>query len=413
MSNTPAAPPPAVPGAASAPTTPSFASLGLDAELLRAAQLAGYALPTPVQLAAIPAVLAGRDLRVRAETGSGKTAAFGLPLLQRLRASQRRHSARGNPVAVLVLVPTRELAVQIADVLGTLASALGTRLGVLAVYGGVSANPQMMALRGGVDVLVATPGRLLDLHRQNALSLSTLDALVLDEADRMLSLGFDDELREILALLPAQRQTLLFSATFSPSLDPLIAALLRDPLTIELAATATPQLIEQHVYEVDEARKTALLIYLIAERALRQVLVFVSAKQSADRLTNALNRADIRAAMFHGDKSQGARQRCLDEFRAGKLRVLIATDLAARGLDIEELPVVINYELPRSPNDYAHRIGRTGRAGRSGLALSLVCAAELQHWGVIEKRIKQRLPREHVVGFEPRVPAAEPRRSRS
>lgn len=394
----------------SPPESPSFAALGLDAELLRAAERAGYVVPTPVQIAAIPPILAGRDLRVRAETGSGKTAAFGLPLLQLLHAAPRARSARGNPVSVLVLVPTRELAIQIAEVLTALAATLSGRLDVLAVYGGVSANPQMMAMRGGADVLVATPGRLLDLHRQNALSLDALDALVLDEADRMMSLGFGEELDEILSLLPAQRQNLLFSATFSPSLDPLIAALLHDPLTVEVASTATPQQIEQHVYEVDQERKTALLIALIAERALRHVLVFVSAKQTADRLTNALNRAEIRAAMFHGDKSQGERQRCLDEFRSGKLRVLVATDLAARGLDIEDLPTVINYELPRSPNDYAHRIGRTGRAGKSGVAISLICAAELQHWRVIEKRMKQRLPREHVVGFEPRVIATDPRR---
>ena len=400
------------------PSAASFAELGLNPELLRAVELAGYAGPTPVQTAAIPAVLAGRDLRVRAQTGTGKTAAFGLPLLQRLSEHRSREqgsrrapgkSTRGNHVAVLVLVPTRELATQISEVLAALAQSLATSIKVLAVFGGVSPNPQMMALRGGADILVATPGRLLDLHRQNAVALGSLKTLVLDEADRMLSLGFHDELSEILALLPVRRQNLLFSATFPASLSVLTRTLLHDPLDIDLATEAAAALIEQRAYAVDQERKAALLIHLIELRDLHQVLVFVSAKKTGDALASKLRRAGLQAAVFHGDKSQAERGRCLDDFKSGGLRVLIATDLAARGLDIEDLPTVINFELPRSPNDYTHRIGRTGRAGRHGVAISLVCPAEYQHFGVIEKRMKLRLTREQVPGFEPHSGARPPR----
>jgi ATP-dependent RNA helicase RhlE len=372
----------------------AFDSLGLSAQLVRAAELAGYAGATSVQAAAIPAVLAGRDLRVRAETGSGKTAAFGLPLLQRLSERPHVRSARGNPVVALILAPTRELVMQIADVLGALARSLPARVKILSVYGGVSSNPQMMALRGGADILVATPGRLLDLHRQHAVELTALRALVLDEADRMLSLGFGAELGEILSLLPARRQNLLFSATFPPELSPLVQRMLHEPLEVDLAAATTPLSIEQRVYTVAPERKSGLLIHLIKEHDLRQVLVFVSVKKTGDALVAKLNRAQLHAAVFHADKSQTERQRWLGEFRSGRLRVLIATDLAARGLDIEELPAVINFELPRSPNDYTHRIGRTGRAGKSGVAITLLSPDEQQHFGVIEKRIKQKLGRE-------------------
>jgi superfamily II DNA/RNA helicase len=374
--------------------TSPFESLGLSAQLLRATERAGYREATPVQVATIPAVLAGRDVRARAETGSGKTAAFGLPLLQQLCAQPREHSARGNPVSALILAPTRELVIQIAEVLGDLARALQPRLKILSVYGGVSANPQMMALRGGAEILVATPGRLLDLHRHHAVELGALRVLVLDEADRMLSLGFSDEVSEVLALLPMQRQTMLFSATFPPELQPLVRALLRDPVEIELAPAATEVLIEQRVYAVAPERKSGLLVHLIEQLDLRQVLVFVSMKKTGDALATKLNRARLQSAVFHGDKSQYERQRVLDDFRSGRLRVLIATDLAGRGIDLEELPTVINFELPRSPNDYTHRIGRTGRAGKSGVAITLLCPADEQHFGVIEKRIKQRLKRE-------------------
>jgi ATP-dependent RNA helicase RhlE len=372
----------------------NFDTLGLSAQLLRAAELAGYSAATPVQAATIPAVLAGRDVRARAETGSGKTAAFGLPLLERLCERPRSHSARGNPVLVLILAPTRELVIQIAEVMGELARPLQPHIKILSVYGGVSSNPQMMAMRGGTEILVATPGRLLDLHRQHAVELASLRALVLDEADRMLSLGFSDEVGEILALLPAERQSLLFSATFPPELNPLVLKLLNDPVEIDLAPVATSALIEQRVYTVAPERKSGLLIHLIKEHELRQVLVFVSAKKTGDALVGKLNRAQLHAAVFHGDKSQAERQRVLGEFRSGRLRVLIATDLAGRGIDIEDLPAVINFELPRSPNDYTHRIGRTGRAGKSGVAITLLSPAEYQHFGVIEKRIKQRLGRE-------------------
>jgi len=383
-------------------STGSFATLGLKAPLLRAVEAAGYETPTPVQLAAIPAVLTGRDVLARAQTGSGKTAAFGLPLLQSIsdRDDSPTRGGRGNYAYALVLVPTRELAMQIDEALSALAEHLPTRTRVLAVFGGVSINPQMMALRGGVEILVATPGRLLDLCRNNAVQLSDTRVVVLDEADRMLSLGFADELAEVQSLLPAERQTLLFSATFPSELRTVIESTLRDPIEIELAAEPAPE-IEEHVYAVDEHRKSALTIHLLKERKAERALIFVSAKRSGDKLVEKLIRAGITAAVFHGDRSQAERTRCLGDFRAGKLRVLIATDLAARGIDIDDLPTVINYELPRSPNDYVHRIGRTGRAGKSGVALTLICLAEQHHFGVIEKRIKRKILRETVHGFEP------------
>jgi ATP-dependent RNA helicase RhlE len=388
----------------------SFRALGLCAELLRAMQAAGFERPTAVQQAVIAAALAGRDVLARAATGSGKTAAFGLPLLQRLHADRPERSPRGNPVAVLVLAPTRELVQQIAEVLRDFARHLPTRTRIVAAHGGSSINPQMLALRGGVDFVVATPGRLLDLDRRGALEWSRLRALVLDEGDRLLGPEFRDELTEVLLRLPARRQNLLFSATFPPPLRELARTLLRDPLEVGLAGSAPPAQegeprIEQHAYVVDPERKGALLVELIQQRELQQVLVFVSMKKTADKLTTKLNQANIRAAVFHADKSQHERTQRLREFRAGKLRILIATDLAARGIDIEALPSVINFELPRSPNDYLHRIGRTGRAGRPGLAITLLSADDEHHFRVIEKRMKQRLPREHVAGFEPRRPA--------
>jgi superfamily II DNA/RNA helicase len=389
----------------SASTSSSFKELGLRAELLAAAEAAGYTAATPVQAAAIPAAIAGRDVVACAETGSGKTVAFGLPLLQSLLDAPRVPTRRGNFAAVLILAPTRELAIQIGEVLTGLSAPHAQRLKILAVYGGVKKNASMKALRGGVDILVATPGRLLDLQRSNAVKLNGVRALVLDEADRMLGLGFSQEISEILALLPARRQNLLFSATFPPELNELVDALVRDPVRIDLAPASAEPLIESHVYTVDRERKNALLIHLIQERALRQVLVFVSAKHTANGLGMKLGKRGILAAVFHGDKSQAERSRCLADFRSGKLRVLIATDLAARGIDIDDLPAVINFELPRSPNDYVHRIGRTGRAGRRGLAISLICPEEYAHFRVIEKRMKRRLPREQLSGFEVEVPS--------
>ncbi len=383
------------------PTPPvSFDSLGLQPELVHAVGELGFEWATAVQAAAIPAVLAGRDVKAQAQTGAGKTLAFGLPLLQQLALAPRPRSPRGNPVAVLVLVPTRELALQVASVLHGLAGALASAPKVLAVHGGVKVNPQMMALRGGVDILVATPGRLLDLERQNAVELSTLRVIVLDEADRLLGLGFADELRQLRSLLPAERQNLLFSATFSPELEPLVQDFLHQPEAVGTDAATPPQLIEQHVYTVDQSRKRALLTHLITELELKQVLVFVGAKLAADRLARKLCAANINAASFHGGRSQAQRVHALEDFRSGQLPVLVATDLAARGIDIENLPVVVNYDLPRSPNDYTHRVGRTGRAGKRGLALSLICPDEYHHFYVIEKRIKRRFAREVVKGFE-------------
>jgi superfamily II DNA/RNA helicase len=316
---------------------------------------------------------------------------------------------------VLVVAPTRELVLQTADVLSGFARPLRRRIKIVAAYGGGSVNPQMMALRGGADIVVATPGRLLDLHRRGAVEFTTLQTLVLDEGDRLLGPEFMDELVQVVSRLPARRQNLLFSATFSPQVRDLARVLLRDPLEIGLAdATATqpgetsapapPEpSIEQHVYSVAPERKTALLIHLLRQRELGQALVFVSARKTGDKLVLKLNQAEIQAAVFHAEKSQYERIQRLEAFRTGKLRVLIATDLAARGIDIEELPAVINFELPRSPNDYIHRIGRTGRAGRTGLAISLISAEqEERHFRVIEKRIRRRLPRESVTGFEPR-----------
>lgn len=378
----------------------SFENLGLNAELVGALAALGHEQATAVQVAVIPAALAGRDVKAQAQTGTGKTLAYGLPLLQRASLDPRKRSARRNPINVLILVPTRELAVQVAGVLNSLADALSPRPQVLAVYGGVSINPQMMALRGGADILVATPGRLLDLKRNNAVDLSGTRALVLDEADRMLGLGFYDEVHELLSLLPQQRQTLLFSATFPVELEALMSELLNEPEHVNLSPAVAPALIEQHVYTVDESRKGALLMHLIREHPLDRMLVFISEKKTADRLVKQLVKADIAAAAFHGGLSQYQRQTALDDFTAGQLQILVATDLAARGIDIEDLPVVVNFELPRSPNDYAHRIGRTGRAGTAGLALSLICPAEYDHFRVIEKRIKRRLERESVPGFE-------------
>ncbi|MEY4581160.1 MAG: hypothetical protein RL701_5863 [Pseudomonadota bacterium] len=391
------------------PSTDPFATLGLRSELLASVQAAGFQTPTPIQTAVVAAVLSGRDVLARAATGSGKTAAFGLPLLQQLLDEPHARSARGNRVAVLILAPTRELVMQIGDVLTGFTRALDARIQVNAAYGGVAINPQMMALRGGVDILVATPGRLLDLQRQNAVELSSVRALVLDEADRMLGSEFHAELQEVLALLPARRQNLLFSATLPDDIAALTQTLLHDPLAVDLTqrgesvseSQSEPD-IEQRVFSVDFERKIDLLIHLLAEPDLEQALVFISMKKTADTLVGKLNRAGVRAAVFHADKSQRERTRALSDFRSGNLRVLLATDLAARGLDIDDLPVVINFELPRSPNDYLHRIGRTGRAGKTGLAISLICAAEEQHFRVIEKRIKRRLEREQISGFEPR-----------
>jgi ATP-dependent RNA helicase RhlE len=366
----------------------SFDSLGLNPDILRAVAEQGYVEPTPIQQQAIPAVLQGRDLMASAQTGTGKTAGFTLPLLQRL-IQKEPHAKGRRPVRALILTPTRELAAQVGENVRDYSKYLNIRS--LVVFGGVSINPQMMKLRGGVDILVATPGRLLDLEHQNAVSLDKVEILVLDEADRMLDMGFIHDIRRVLAKLPARRQNLLFSATFSDEIKGLAEKLLHNPLEVEVARrnTASEQ-ITQHVHFVDKNRKRELLSQLIGEGNWQQVLVFTRTKHGANHLAEQLNKDGIRSAAIHGNKSQGARTRALADFKSGGIRVLVATDIAARGLDIEELPHVVNYELPNVPEDYVHRIGRTGRAAATGEALSLVCVDEHKLLRDIERLLKKR-----------------------
>ncbi|MEY8204370.1 MAG: DEAD/DEAH box helicase, partial [Bermanella sp.] len=387
-------------------TTPAnFTDLGLISPLLARLTELEYQQPTPIQAQAIPSVLAGRDLIAGANTGSGKTATFALPLLQQLHAEKSsssqstRHHSKGNYVTGLILVPTRELAKQVADSIRSYAVHFNGQIKTVAVFGGVSANTQMLALRGGSDILVATPGRLLDLISSNAIKLDRVKTLVLDEADRMLSLGFIDELSELLALIPKKKQILLFSATFPDQVQDLTQELLNDPVEIQLQSSDASTLV-QRVFTVNKGQKTALLAYLIKEYEWQQTLIFVNAKNSCEHLAEKLSKRGIAAQVFHGDKGQGARSRVLDGFKAGEIQVLIATDIAARGLDIEKLPVVINFDLPRSPADYMHRIGRSGRAGEVGLALSLIDHEDYHHFKIIEKKNKIWLEREQVEGFE-------------
>jgi ATP-dependent RNA helicase RhlE len=376
-----------------------FNSLGLSPDLVRAAGELGFSTPTPVQAEAIPVILRGADLLASAQTGSGKTGAFGLPLLQRLQQGPQHTPRR---VRALVLVPTRELAAQVGEVLRSLGSHLPQRLKVAVVFGGVSINPQMLGLRGGADIVVATPGRLLDLLEQNALKLSAVDTLVLDEADRLLDLGFSEELQRVLALLPARRQNLFFSATFPPDVQTLAQTLLRDPVRVDVAATpANEPAIVQRVIAVDAIKRTELLRHLLKQNDWARVLVFVATKYAAEHVAWKLHKNGIFATPFHGDLSQGARTKVLAEFKNEQWDVVVTTDLAARGIDIAQLPVVINYDLPRSAVDYVHRIGRTGRAGEPGLAVSFVSAGTEAHMGLIEKRQGLSLPREVIAGFEP------------
>ena len=379
----------------------TFDTLGLTPALLRTVGDMGLYAPTPIQAEAIPAVLKSADVWATAPTGSGKTLAFALPLLQRLLDAPRQTNFR-RPVRTLVLVPTRELAVQVGDVLANLACKLPQSLKVSVVFGGVSINPQMMQLRGGADVVVATPGRLLDLIEHNALRLADVQHLVLDEADRLLDLGFAEELQRVLALLPAQRQTLLFSATFAPEVEALAANLLHDPvrITVEAFEGHKPD-ITQRAIRVDEKKRTALLRHLIAENSWKQVLVFVATRYACEHVASKLYKAGIYATPFHGEMSQGARQDVLHDFKAGRWDVVVTTDLAARGIDIAMLPVVVNYDLPRSATDYTHRIGRTGRAGAHGDAVSFVTAQALAHWQLIQKRESLELALEQIPGFEP------------
>ncbi|HJU99132.1 MAG TPA: DEAD/DEAH box helicase [Burkholderiaceae bacterium] len=380
----------------------SFSSLGLAPSLINAVAEIGYQEPTAIQRAAIPAILRGEDVLGAAQTGSGKTAAFALPLLQSLLDN------RSGPRQLhgLVLVPTRELAAQVGESIRKLAQHLAMPVKVSIVFGGVSINPQMMALRGGADIVVATPGRLLDLIDHNALKISRTAMLVLDEADRLLDLGFSEELARILALLPAQRQNLFFSATFPPDVQALADRMLHQPARIEvLSEPVSKPDIAQRAIVVDAPRRTQLLKHLILEHKWPRVLVFVATKYAAEHVADKLQRNGIRAAAFHGEFSQGARTEVLADFKASRLQVLVATDVAARGIDIARLPAVVNYDLPRSAVDYTHRIGRTGRAGESGVAVSFVSADTEAHFRLIEKRNDILLPRERVAGFEPKETA--------
>jgi len=376
-----------------------FSVLGLSEPLLRAIAERKYSAPTPIQTSAIPAILRGRDVWASAQTGSGKTAAFALPLLQRLSATPRRP---GRFARALILVPTRELAAQIGESLRRYARFLPEPLKTLVVYGGVSINPQMMALGGGADLLVATPGRLIDLLEHNAVSLSAVSHLVLDEADRLLDLGFSAELGRIVALLPEQRQSLLFSATFPAAVEALASGLLRNPARLDVpTAPETQPDIAQRAIEVDAPRRTQLLRQLVEEAKWPSVLVFVATKYATEHVADKLRRAGLNADALHGELSQGARTDALADFKAGRTQILVATDLAARGIDIAKLPVVVNFDLPRSADDYTHRIGRTGRAGETGIAINFISAETHAHFRLIEKRHGLSLPREQIAGFEP------------
>ncbi len=376
----------------------NFSELGLSDCLLRAVEGEGYKTPTPVQEKAIPAILSRRDVMAAAQTGTGKTAAFTLPLLQNLAEGEH---AKSNIVRALILTPTRELAAQVGESVASYGKHLSLRTAV--VYGGVKINPQMKRLRAGVDVLVATPGRLIDLYNQRAIRLSSLEILVLDEADRMLDLGFIDDITTIMSLMPKRRQNLLFSATFSHDIRRLSGGILHDPIQIEVSPrNAAAKSVKQSVFEVDKAKKPALLSHLIRRGGWDQALVFTMTKRGADRLTTQLEDDGITAIAIHGDKSQGVRTRALAKFKAGEVRILVATDVAARGLDIEQLPYVVNFDLPKVATDYVHRIGRTGRAGLQGEAISLVTADDVKQLTAIETVIQQRITREQEVGFVPK-----------
>jgi len=384
-----------------------FTDLPLSAELLKAVAEKGYTIPSPIQQQAIPAVLAGRDLMAAAQTGTGKTAGFTLPLLQLLaEGKQQGRKVQPNQVRALILTPTRELAAQVAESVELYGKYLPLRSAL--VFGGVKINPQMMALRKGTDILIATPGRLMDLYQQNAVRFNQLEVLVLDEADRMLDMGFIRDIKKILALLPPKRQNLLFSATFSTEIRALAKGLLTDPLEVTVTPpNSTVERIEQWLYPVDKAQKANLLIQQIKQHNWQQVLVFTKTKHGANKLTLLLEKAGITAMAIHGNKSQNARTKALADFKAGAVRVLVATDIAARGLDIQQLPQVVNFELPNVAEDYVHRIGRTGRAGAAGLAISLVCAEEMKELKGIERLIKQAIPRQVIASFAPVQPLPE------
>ncbi|MBS4154408.1 DEAD/DEAH box helicase [Cobetia sp. MC34] len=392
-------------------SVPAFASLGLSAPVLKAIAEMGYSTPSPVQAGAIPAVLEGRDVMAAARTGTGKTAGFALPLVERLSQSA---PAGARKIKALIVTPTRELAAQIDENVTAYSRHLKLRNAV--VFGGVKINPQISRLSSGVEILTATPGRLLDLHSQKAIDFSDLETLVLDEADRMLDMGFIHDIRRLLKLLPTKRQTLLFSATFSDEIRGMANKLLNDPVAVEASPrNTTAEKVEQHIHTVEKSHKPSLLKHLIIKENWHQVLVFTRTKHGANRLATKLEKSGISAAAIHGNKSQNARTKALAGFKNGEVRVLVATDIAARGLDIEQLPQVVNYELPNVPEDYVHRIGRTGRAGASGRAISLVSSDERKELGGIERLLKGKLKRVEVEGFVPEIdvePEREPRQPR-
>ncbi len=376
----------------------SFTTLGLSAPILKAVQESGYTEPTPIQKQAIPVVLEKRDLLAGAQTGTGKTAGFTLPLLELL--SQQKPPKGKKRVRALILTPTRELAAQVGESVRTYGKYLPFTSTV--IFGGVGINPQKNILKKGVDIVIATPGRLLDLVGQKALDLSHVETLILDEADRMLDMGFIHDIKKILALLPKKRQNLLFSATFSKEIKKLSDGLLHHPALIEVARqNSASEQVEQMIYPVDKSRKRELIIHLIKSNDWKQVLIFTRTKHGANKLSEQLNKQNIHAAAIHGNKSQGARTKALADFKSGAVRVLVATDIAARGIDIDQLPHVVNFELPNVPEDYVHRIGRTGRAGHEGEAASLVSIDEADLLKNIEKLIKRKLPRTIVEGFKP------------
>ena len=379
----------------------SFSSLGLSDEIVRAVSEHGYTVPTPIQSQAIPVVLSGGDLLAGAQTGTGKTAGFTLPILQRLSSNPVRQAPGVHtPIRALMLTPTRELAAQVEESVRTYGKYV--KLNSMAMFGGVNINPQIQRLRGRVDILVATPGRLLDHVQQKTVDLSHVEILVLDEADRMLDMGFIRDIKRVLALLPKHRQNLLFSATFSDEIKALADGLLNKPALIEVARrNVTADTVAQKVYKVDRERKRELLAHLIKEHNWHQVLVFTRTKHGANKLSEQLTKEGIPALAIHGNKSQAARTRALAEFKSGSLQVLVATDIAARGIDISELPHVVNFELPNVPEDYVHRIGRTGRAGSEGEAVSLVCIDEKKLLADIERLIKREIPEVVLPGFEP------------
>ena len=378
----------------------TFDSLGLAPELLRAISEQGYTVPTPVQAQAIPVILEGRDLMAGAQTGTGKTAAFTLPLLQRLMPKPGAVKPARPVIRALILTPTRELAIQVEQSVRTYGAHVPLR--TAKIFGGVTIGPQIQALRAGIDILVATPGRLLDHFNQRTINVSQLEVLILDEADRMLDMGFIRDIKKILALLPKNRQNLLFSATFSDEIRALATSLLNNPASIDVAPrNAAQELVAHLVHPVDREKKRALLSHIIISKKLEQVLVFTRTKHGANHLVDHLLKDGIRCLAIHGNKSQPQRNKALSDFKAGKIQVLVATDIAARGIDIDQLPHVVNFELPHVPEDYIHRIGRTGRAGSEGEALSLVCVDEKRLLQNIERLLKRPIPSEIIPGFEP------------